>query len=166
MPRVLIIAYGNPLRCDDGLAWRAADSMEGRFASSDVEILRTQQLTPEIAESVSRVEAVLFIDAASIDGTNTQPGNILEAPVVLTNETPHSSHHLSPGAVLALARDLYATSPRAFSVTLTGQCFDHGDSLSPEVAAALPSLVQRIKALVQQLLSAEAFPANIHKAVK
>ena len=163
MPRILIVAYGNPLRSDDGLAWHAADSIEETFASSDVEILRTHQLTPEIADTIRRAEAVIFVDAASVDGTNTQPGHILEASISPTNETPPSSHHLSPGAVLALARDLYSASPRAFSVTLTGECFDHGDSLSLVVAAALPFLVQRIQALVQQMLSSETLPAALHK---
>ena len=39
MPSVLIIAYGNPLRSDDGLAWHAAKAIEGKFGSSEVEIL-------------------------------------------------------------------------------------------------------------------------------
>jgi hypothetical protein len=47
-------------------------------------------------------------------------------------------------------------------VTLTGECFDHGESLSPVVAAALPALVTRIEALVQQFLSPE-YPADSYK---
>ncbi len=34
-----------------------------------------------------------------------------------------------------LIHQLYSASPLAFSITLTGRCFDHGESLSPEVAA-------------------------------
>ena len=40
MARVLIIAYGNPMRCDDGLAWRAADEFERKLSDFEVEILR------------------------------------------------------------------------------------------------------------------------------
>ncbi len=153
MPRVLIIAYGNPMRCDDGLAWRAADELEGKFPTHEFEILRTHQLAPELAETVSRSQAVIFVDAASSGGTNAQPGEVREAPIGLSAGPPCFSHHLSPAAVIALASQLYGAHPRAFSVTLTGQSFDHGESLSPVVVAAIPALVARIETLVQSLLS-------------
>ncbi len=153
MPRVLIIAYGNPMRCDDGLAWRAADELERKFPTHELEILRTHQLAPELAETVSRLQAVIFVDAASSDGPNAQPGEVREAPIGLPEGQPRFSHHLSPCAVIALASQLYGAHPRAFSVTITGQCFDHGEGLSPVVAAAIPALVARIEALIQSLQS-------------
>ncbi len=163
MPRVLIVAYGNPLRSDDGVGWRAADALDAKFAGSAVDILCTHQLTPEIAESASGVEAVLFVDAASTDATDTRPGEIGEGHIVPAKETPSFSHHLSPSAVMALARDLYSAAPAAFCVTLTGESFDHGESLSPLVTAALPILVARIEVLVQQWLSSETFPTDSNK---
>jgi hydrogenase maturation protease len=163
MPRVLIIAYGNPMRCDDGLAWRAADELEGKFASEEVEIRRSHQLAPEFAETVSRCEGVIFVDAAAANEANGNPGEVRVAPVVVPESPTRFSHQLSPGAVVALARQLYAASPRTFSVTLTGQCFDHGESLSPAVTAALPVLVARIEALVQQLLSSETLSRDSNK---
>jgi len=163
MPRVLIIAYGNPLRCDDGLAWRAADQLEGKFSGSVVELLPTHQLTPELAAAVSRSDGVIFVDAASAEEGNAQPGEVHCAPIGLPEGKVRFSHQLSPSSVIALARELYAASPRAFSVTVTGQCFDHGESFSPVVAAALPVLVTRIETLVRELLSAESFPRGSDK---
>jgi hydrogenase maturation protease len=148
MPRVLIVAYGNPLRSDDGVAWRAADALEGKLPDSEVEILEMHQLAPELAENLSRVEAVIFVDAAE----KGEPGEIHCEELSPTGEAPFA-HQLSPGAVLLFARQVYDRSPRAFSVTLTGECFDHGEALSPAVVAALPGLVARIEALAQQLLS-------------
>jgi Ni,Fe-hydrogenase maturation factor len=49
MPRILIVAYGNPMRCDDGVAWRAADALETNSCGGNVEILRRHQLAPELA---------------------------------------------------------------------------------------------------------------------
>ena len=156
MARILIIAYGNPMRCDDGLAWRAADELEGKFSSKDVEILRTHQLTPELADTVSHCKTVIFVDAASpVAASNSLPGEVRCAQIGLPKDASPFSHQLSPGAVIALARQLYAACPLAFSMTLTGECFDQGESLSPAVAAALPVLVARIRAMVQQLLSSE-----------
>ncbi len=148
------------MRSDDGLAWRAADALEGKFSSLQVEIVRTHQLAPELAETVSRCETVIFVDAAFADAMgNGSPGEIRSAPIGVPQAASRFSHQLSPAAVIALAHQLFSAGPRAFSVTLTGQCFDHGESLSPLVAAALPALVARIEALVQQLLSFKTPPA-------
>jgi len=158
MPRVLIVAYGNPLRSDDGVAWRAADELERKFAGAkieaEVEILRLHQLAPEVAEAASRGERVIFLDAASAEG-NGQPGEVRCQEVVPPAETPRFSHHLSPGAVIALCQQLFGASPRAYAVTLTGECFEHGESLSPVVAAALPEWVAQTEVLVRQLLTSD-----------
>jgi hydrogenase maturation protease len=149
VPRTLIIAYGNPMRCDDGIAWRAADALEGKFSSMDVEILRTHQLTPELAEAVSRAEGVIFVDAAV--PRERQPGDIHACELDLPAGPARFSHQLSPDAVLALASQLYAAHPRSFVVTLTGQNFEHGESISAVVASSLPALVARIDELVHSL---------------
>jgi len=155
MPRVLIVAYGNPLRCDDGLAWRAAGELKHKFPRSEVEIICSHQLAPEMAETVSRFAAVIFVDAAAADMEGeVRPGQIVCVEVSKPVEPVHFSHHLSPAAVVALAKQIYGASLRAFSVTLTGECFDHGESLSPGVAAAMPRLIGRIDKLAQELLSA------------
>ena|ERR1700730_15978563 len=159
MPRVLIIAFGNPLRSDDSLAWHAADRLEGRFSGEDVEILRTHQLAPDLAETISHCESIIFVDAASVDVPgNGRPGEIREIQVSSSGSTPRFSHQLSPGALVSLASSLYGAKPTAVSVTLTGECFDHGESLSPVITAAMPVLVAQIETLVQRLLSGEATP--------
>jgi hydrogenase maturation protease len=158
MLRVLIVAYGNPMRCDDGLAWRAADALEKRFSTPGVEILRVHQLAPELAEDITRCDTVIFVDAASAESGNGNPGEVRCLEVGLSEGPPRFTHQLSPGAVITLARQLYGASPRAFAVTLTGQCFDHGESLSPVVAGAIPELVARIEALVEAAVSSESLP--------
>lgn len=152
------------MRCDDGLAWRAAERLEGKFSETNVEILRVHQLAPELAESVSRSETVIFVDAATADGGNGKPGEVRCAEVAFSQGPLRFSHQLSPGAVVALARQLYGAGPCTFTVTVTGQCFDHGESLSPVVAAAIPALVARIEALVQAALSRESLPPVPNKA--
>jgi hydrogenase maturation protease len=164
MPGVLIVAYGNPMRCDDGLAWRAADELERKLSGSEIKILRAHQLAPEMAEDITRCDTVIFVDATSADGGNGNPGEVRCLEVGLLQGPPRFSHQLSPGAVVALGRQLYGASPRAFAVTLTGQCFDHGESLSAVVASAIPALVARIEALVQAALSSESLPPASNKA--
>jgi len=142
MPSVLVIAIGNPLRSDDGLAWHAADELSRD--TNAPEILRVHQLTPELAEAVSRASTVVFLDAAS----QGEPGKVTCEKVTASEANAHSSHHLPPTAVLALAETLYGLRPAAFSVAMTGECFDHGDTLSPRVAEAMPRLLDKIRGLI------------------
>jgi hydrogenase maturation protease len=157
MPPILIVAYGNPLRRDDGIAWRAADALEGKFSSTEVEILRLHQLAPEIADTIRHRELVLFIDAVCIDDIeNVSPGEIRVREVSAEENRERNpgqfSHVYSPAKVLDLARELYQAAPKAFVITVAGEDFGHGESLSPGAAAALPSLVAQIESLTQGLL--------------
>jgi hydrogenase maturation protease len=155
MPRVLIVAYGNPLRCDDGVAWHAADVLEHEFPESEVEILRLHQLAPEVADAAQHRDLLLFIDAASLDRIHeTKPGQIRVTEISrLATQTDHAaqfSHVYPPSRILALARELYHASPQAFVITVAGENFDHGDSLSDAVAAAIPSLVAQVVEIVRR----------------
>ena len=151
MPTVLIVAYGNPMRSDDGVAWRAADALAPKFAESHVEIVRLHQLTPELADTARNFRCVIFVDAASCDGALNKPGAIrVEEIRGDAAEPARFSHVFSPQKVLDLAAQLYGVSPRAFVITVAGDNFNHGDSLSPAVAAAIPELVAQISVLVKQ----------------
>lgn len=153
MSRLLIVAYGNPLRSDDGVAWRAAEALQNMFSSDEVEILTIHQLGPELAESVSRSACVIFVDAAAGSG---RPGEIEVKELSLTNskatESSRFCHAVSPANVLALAAQLYKATTRAFSVTIVGNNFQHGESLSVPVEAALPSLLVRIQELAKKFV--------------
>lgn len=151
MIRILILAYGNPLRGDDGVGWRAAEELSAKLTAPEVEIVCEHQLAPEMAERLSWVDAVIFLDAAE----EGQPGEVCCKPLLEPFGEVQFSHQLSPVAILALAKQLYGASPRAYSVTLSGQCFDHGGSLSSVASEELPNLVAKVEALVQELMGLE-----------
>ncbi len=144
MARVLILGYGNPLRADDGLGWHAAKRLAPTLAGSDVEIITRHQLTPDLAEPVSRAERVIFIDAQA----GGPPGELAIREVApLTNAPVLLSHSLDPAALLALARQLYGTSPQAFVLSVASQSFGYSQELSPEVQSSLPELLRRARCL-------------------
>src|ERR1035438_8523471 len=66
MSRVLILAYGNPLRGDDAFGWRVAERLLELPPDPSVEILRLHQLTPELMDPLSRADLALFIDRTSV----------------------------------------------------------------------------------------------------
>ena len=144
-PRILIIAYGNPLRGDDGIAWHAAQCLREKlpFAS----IVSVHQLTPELAALAAEADGVLFLDAARCG----EPGEISCARVDSETDGSQSSHWLTPAQVMALCRQLYSVTPRALVVSVAGECFDHGDTLSTRLRSALPSLIDRVEGLIDQL---------------
>lgn len=153
VPRILIVGYGNPLRCDDGIGWRAAEALEEKFSAEQVEILGLHQLAPELAHAVAERKLVLFIDAACAEHIrNSHPGEIRIRE--LSSEETHErqpgqfSHVYSPGKVLALARDLYHARPKAWVITIAGENFGYGECLSPPVAHALPELMEKLEQLV------------------
>jgi hydrogenase maturation protease len=156
-PRILIVAYGNPLRSDDGVAWRAADALESKL-DDRLEIIRVHQLTPELADAARNREMVVFIDAACVgDVENGCPGEVhvreISTDEIQQHSRGHFTHVYSPAKVLNLARQLYDATPKACVITVAGENFEHGERLSAPVANALPELIARIEQTVEGVLS-------------
>src|SRR5664279_5559219 len=121
MSNPLIIAYGNPLRGDDGLGWRVAEAL--RAARPDLQILTLQQLTPELMDPISRAGRVVFIDACE----GAVPGEIRESVVQPQAAGAAFTHHATPAALLAGAQALYGRAPAANLITVTGADFSFSD---------------------------------------
>jgi hydrogenase maturation protease len=148
MARSLILACGNPLRGDDGVAWQIAELLQGEFSQPQLEIRCAQQWTPEMAEAVSRSNLTIFVDSSAA----TAPGEIKLETLHARAENPSpTTHDCSPAILLALARELYQSVPRrALLLTIGGQSYEHGEQLSPIVRDALPAACERIRALLQE----------------
>ena len=157
MSPVLIIAYGNPLRSDDGVAWQAAETLRRRLPASQAEIICVHQLTPELAEQLSHSQSVIFLDASC----SGEPGKITCEPLSLSADVQFA-HQLSPSGLLALGTLLYGDTPRAFSISLSGKSFDHGDTLSAAAINSLPRLVARVCELVEQLSNGSLVNATLN----
>lgn len=145
-PRILIIAYGNPLRCDDGLAWCVAEELSRLSFPSDVEIVTSHQLTPELALPVSEARTVIFIDAARAGA----PGEITSKRIEPAQTSAIFTHEFSPSTILNIAQELYGGHPEAFAVSLCGECFDHGEVLSTNVPESIPRLVVLVRELITE----------------
>ena len=153
----LVIGIGNPLRGDDGVGALLAEQAAMLTAAEPggpVAVRSVQQLTPELAAELARLEAVLFIDAwpapagavprliplSPVDGAGSPSGS-------------HSdSHRLEPAALLAVSQALYGRAPAAQLLLVPAQAFEHGTALSPALKAALP----QARALLRQWLAGDA----------
>ncbi len=130
---MLVIGYGNPLRGDDAFGYRAAERIPGAIA--------VHQLTPELMDPIARADRVIFLDAT----TEGVPGEIRRRPVLPAEDDRAFTHHATPDSLLAGARALYGRAPEATLITVTAATFDLSDTLSPEVEAALESLLPELR---------------------
>jgi hydrogenase maturation protease len=149
MPKILIIGYGNPLRSDDALGWYAVQELSRDPESSRVEFLTCHQLTPELADKVAAAGTVIFIDAIRNEESSALgPGGLVVSQIAPLPGSSAFSHELTPATLLGLSRQLYGTCPQAYSVSLCGESFAFGETLSPSIAKALPELIQKVRTLV------------------
>jgi hydrogenase maturation protease len=143
---VLVIAWGNPLREDDGVAWHVLEglrSLKPRPGLPAPLLRHAHQLAPEMAECVSRAQGVVFVDARR-DGT---PGEVRCEEIAPSAGSNPLAHFLSPQALLLFAEQLYGRAPQAVVVSVAGERFAMGEELSPAVRRALP---RAIRAVVRQ----------------
>jgi len=143
MRTILVIGYGNPGRLDDGLGPALAARLEA-MEIPGVTVDSDYQLTVEDAAAVAQHDVVVFADAhVSCDPpfalTRLEPGDAMS----------FSTHHVDPGAVLALTKDLFGKTPDAFALGVRGYEFnDFGEKIS---TAALRNLDMSLEFLVSWL---------------
>ena len=140
---VLVVAWGNPLREDDGVAWHVLEglrSLKPRPGLPPLKLRHAHQLAPEMAECVSQAQGVVFIDARR-DGI---PGEVRCEEVVPSAGSNPLAHSLSPQALLLYSQQLYGRAPRAVVVSIGGERFAMGEELSPVVRRALPRAIRTV----------------------
>lgn len=144
---VLILACGNPLRGDDGFGKWMAVKIQEQFASSQVEVLSSQQFIPEMAEPISTSDTVIFLSCSA----TSAPGQIFLNPVeAVTRPARLMTHHMSPTALLWMSQDLYGRVPRlAYVITVGGESFKMEERLSDVVHGAVPAVLTMVEEIVR-----------------
>jgi hydrogenase maturation protease len=151
--RVLVVGYGNTLCGDDGIGVYAAEQLQARLADQPtIEFYTTRQLLPELMETLSRVDAVIFIDAA----IGETPGQIDCLTLLLTPQNAGAfSHQASASALLDATAFCYGRRPAAWLYTVCGENFELGDPFSPAVRASLPDLLDTLTKRIESCTNME-----------
>ena len=144
MPQVLVIGIGNALRSDDGFAWHVAGEL-ARQPSDNLRILKVHQLTPELAEAVSEADLAVFVDA----GAHGVPGTLTCDPVTTAEADLRFSHDVTPATLLQIAATLYGRQPQTFLLCVAGTVIEHGETLSAEMARAVPEAVMKVREIAR-----------------
>ena len=146
MQTVLVIGYGNSLRGDDGVGVAAAEQLRDTLPNGLVRVLTCQQLTPELASEMSKVDRVIMIDAAK----GETPGQITVSKIEPDNGGATFTHELRPSILLACSQELYGKRPATFLVSVTGYTFDFSDELSDTLTRVMPEVLTRVRELIDQ----------------
>ncbi|HRC70320.1 MAG TPA: hydrogenase maturation protease [Candidatus Competibacter denitrificans] len=150
IPRLLILAVGNPSRGDDALGplflERLAALREQGVNWDDIELLTDFQLQIEHAVDLENRKLVLFVDASvscppPYQFTRLQPAR----------DTSYTSHALTPAAVLHVYEQINsAPAPPAFLLAIRGEHFELGESLSVAAAENLQAALKFVGQLLEQ----------------
>jgi Ni,Fe-hydrogenase maturation factor len=116
----LVIAIGNPLRHDDGVAHHVARLL------GDIETRSVFQLTPELAEEMALYDPVVFVDA----DVNTQ--QVQMEPVASALAPSPLTHVLRPAEIVALAGALFGFTGHAYTCRIPVSDLSEGEGLSPD----------------------------------
>ncbi|MFZ0932034.1 MAG: hydrogenase maturation protease [Syntrophobacteraceae bacterium] len=154
---VLILAYGNSLRRDDGSGYVLADLVERMITEAGLEVERidSHQLEPELALDISRekITSVLFIDTRALPETPNEDDLRVQFRRVVSAKiaSPGIGHHLNPQVLLAYSRYLFNKEPPAWLITVPGTDFDHGEGLSETARKAIDSAPAILSELIPLL---------------
>ena len=136
--RMLVVGYGNTLRSDDGLGPRLAEAVrDARWPGVDA--LPCAQLTPEMAEPISRAMAIVFVDAAA-----GGPPAVRLRPTAAGRSSRILAHASSPETLLALARDAYGRAPPAWCLTVPAANLGFGEKLSNSARWAFERALRKL----------------------
>lgn len=141
----LVIAIGNPSRGDDALGPAFAARLqewldaEGR---DDVEVIEDFQLQIEHALDLKGRQQVIFVDA----GTPLQPAPYAMKPVVPSADFGHTTHAISPAAVLHVAQQTLGQQlPQASVLCIPGDTFELGAALSELAEMRLSAALRHLQ---------------------
>ncbi|HTT66196.1 MAG TPA: hydrogenase maturation protease [Bryobacteraceae bacterium] len=138
--RTLVIGYGNSLRGDDGAGPLVASQI-GAGA------IACQQLTPELAEPMSRAGRVIFVDAHA----DLPAGQIRVERI--RPRLSQAIHRFDPETLLAWSQQLYGRAPEALLVGIGAGSFDLGETLSPQARRAARKALRAVRKLSESAWS-------------
>lgn len=147
LKRILIYAYGNPGRQDDGLGNRFIEELEKWISENNirnVELDSNYQLNIEDAVKMSEKDMVIFVDASTeqIEDIHFSPVETSEGRAEFT------THAASPAFILALCNKLYNKHPETYLLQIRGYEWEFKEELSEKAEKNLEKAVEFMKGML------------------
>ncbi len=144
MHKILLYAYGNPGRQDDGLGNSFIDIMAEWIKEQEINHVFTDsnyQLNIEDAEVISNYDEVYFVDASleNIDSfiiTEVSPSDA---------KIEFSMHAVSSAYILDLCNKIYHKTPKTFLIHIKGYEWDFQEGITYKALSNLERTVAFMK---------------------
>lgn len=145
--RILIYAYGNPGRQDDGLGNRLIEELDKWIESKGIEGIELEnnwQLNIEDSLRIAEKDTVIFVDASNeeIDDIHF---SVVEPSEGRSDFTTHSA---SPSFILSLCIQLYGKHPKTFLLQIRGYSWDFKEGLSEKAEKNLEKALEFLKGCI------------------
>lgn len=146
MKKILLHAYGNPGRRDDGLGDAFVTAMEEWLQQHRIASVSTTssfQLNVEDAADIVQYDYVIFVDASKGE---REPYFFCE--VYPSPHTSFTSHSLSAESVLSLCMELYTHHPKVYQLQIKGYDWEVGEGLSAKAKENLRNAIEFVQKIV------------------
>ncbi len=148
---ILVLGIGNTLLTDEGVGIIAMRELEARFGTrEDVEFLDGGTLSFTLAVPISECSALLVIDAAELDAA---PGSVRsfegdEMDRFLGANRKSSVHEVGLLDLMSISRLAGHWPDRRALIGVQPAVVGWGESLTPEVEAALPEVCTQASVII------------------
>ncbi len=145
---ILIYAYGNPGRQDDGLGNALVEALGPWIAEQgmdQVEVDSNFQLNIEDADNIKDKDAVVFVDASIEDIGQFHFGRVEPSE----GRSEFTLHSASPAYILALCIGLYNRHPETYLLQIRGYEWEFQEGLSPGAAENLDAALDFLKGKIE-----------------
>ena len=153
-PRILLLGLGNDILTDDAVGLHVVHELQRELADHpSIDIRETTEMGLALLDYITGYRVVFIVD--SIQPGKAAPGFLHELDAAaLTQLTGRTPHFVGVGETLALGRQLGLPMPEQVTIFAieVEDPFTLGTTLTPALQAALPGIVDRIRAAVQSLL--------------
>lgn len=126
--KILLHAYGNPGRGDDGLGNAFIGRMKEWIKEFNLHSVATDdsyQLNIEDASFIAGYDIVIFVDASK-----AKMESFTFSRVHAETHPTFTTHSVSPSSLVALCLELYDRSPLVYLLQIKGYQWDFGEGLS------------------------------------
>ncbi len=142
--RILIYAYGNPGRQDDGLGNCLIEALDPWLEDKGLSNILTEsnyQLNIEDADAIAGVDIAVFVDASIEEIEDIHFGAVEPSE----GKSEFTMHAASPAYILALCQKIYRKYPDTYLLQIRGYEWEFQDGLSKQAEENLQKALDFIK---------------------
>ena len=147
MATTLILGLGNTIMSDDGIGPKVIEQLQqDKHFLDDVSLLDGGTLGLDLLPYLEEIQRLIIVDAVEIGQPAGTCVRLAGDDVPMALETKLSPHQMGMKDLLAVARLMGHLPDEILLIGVQPACLEMDTELTPAVAAALPTLVDMVKA--------------------